>query len=247
MDGRRSIRCIFPPKAKRVIWLCMAGGPSHLETFDPKPKLRECTASRCRSAHQGTADRAAPGAGAEVLRAAVRVSRSLGRCGAEICELFPQIGSVADDICIIRSMTTEAINHDPAHMFMNTGTHDRRPASMGSWVTYGLGSEAENLPGFVVLTSHRQRRAESADRRAPVVGGLSAEPLPRRAAARQGRPGSVSHESRRASRATQQRDVVEAVNAINARHERRSSTIRKSPRASRSTRWRFRCRRACRS
>src|SRR5947199_2408836 len=70
-----------------------------------------------------------------------------------MCELFPRIGSVADDICIIRSMRTEAINHDPAHTFMNTGTTISGRPSMGSWVTYGLGSDCDNLPGFVVLTS----------------------------------------------------------------------------------------------
>jgi hypothetical protein len=79
--------------------------------------------------------------------------KKFGQCGAEICELFPRIGSVADDICIIRSMTTEAINHDPAHCFMNTGaTVPGRPA-MGSWLTYGLGTDSDDLPGFVVLTS----------------------------------------------------------------------------------------------
>jgi hypothetical protein len=76
-----------------------------------------------------------------------------GKSGAEICSLFPHIGSVADDLCIVRSMVTEAINHDPAHTFMNTGTTISGRPSMGSWVTYGLGSDAEDLPGFVVLTS----------------------------------------------------------------------------------------------
>lgn len=71
----------------------------------------------------------------------------------ELSELLPEIGSVADDICLVRSMTTDAINHDPVHMFMNTGTQIAGRPSMGAWVTYGLGSEAENLPGFVVLMS----------------------------------------------------------------------------------------------
>jgi hypothetical protein len=76
-----------------------------------------------------------------------------GKNQVEICALFPQLGSVIDDICLIRSMTTDAINHDPAHMFMNTGSQIAGRPSMGAWVTYGLGSEAEDLPGFVVLTS----------------------------------------------------------------------------------------------
>src|SRR5947209_8384257 len=76
-----------------------------------------------------------------------------GKSGQEICTIFPQIGTVADDICIIRSMKTEAINHDPAHTFMNTGTTISGRPAMGSWLWYGLGSASENLPGFVVLIS----------------------------------------------------------------------------------------------
>ena len=132
----------------------MAGGPSHLETFDFKPKLaRDAGQADARELHQGPADRPAPGARARAASARSRTSRSSARAAPEICELFPKIGSVADDICIIRSMTTEAINHDPAHTFMNTGTTISGRPSMGSWITYGLGSDADNLPGFVVLTS----------------------------------------------------------------------------------------------
>jgi hypothetical protein len=79
--------------------------------------------------------------------------KRFGRSGQEICELFPHLGSVADHLCIIRSMQTDAINHDPAHTFMNTGTTISGRPSMGSWVLYGLGSECEDLPGFVVLHS----------------------------------------------------------------------------------------------
>src|SRR5207253_7210089 len=80
-----------------------------------------------------------------------------GRSGQQISSLFPHIAGIADDICIIRSMVTEAINHDPAHTFMNTGTTISGRPSMGSWLTYGLGSEADDLPGFVVLTSFAGR------------------------------------------------------------------------------------------
>src|SRR5439155_5450550 len=79
--------------------------------------------------------------------------KKFGKTGQEISSLFPHIGSVADEICIVRSMTTEAINHDPAHTFMNTGSTISGRPSMGSWLWYGLGAEADNLPGFVVLTS----------------------------------------------------------------------------------------------
>src|SRR5690606_3356999 len=79
--------------------------------------------------------------------------KKFGESGQEICEIFPHLGTVADDICIIRSMKTEAINHDPAHTFMNTGTTISGRPSMGSWFVYGLGNDADDLPGFVVMTS----------------------------------------------------------------------------------------------
>src|SRR5205085_7944519 len=83
--------------------------------------------------------------------------KKYGKSGQEICEIFPQLGTVADELCIIRSMKTDAINHDPAHTLMNTGTMISGRPSMGSWVLYGLGSESEDLPGFVVLTSTEGR------------------------------------------------------------------------------------------
>src|SRR5437879_13303566 len=79
--------------------------------------------------------------------------RRYGQSGQEICEIFPHIGTVADEICIVRSMVTEAINHDPAHTFMNTGTLISGRPSMGAWAWYGLGSECDNLPGSIVMTS----------------------------------------------------------------------------------------------
>src|SRR4051812_38967284 len=143
----------FPAKAKRVIWLSMAGGPSHLETFDPKPKLAELHGQPMpESITKGK--QIAQLQGAKLLCFGPQHKfKKFGKNGTEICELFPQIGSVLDEICLVRSMTTEAINHDPAHMFMNTGSQIAGRPSMGSWVVYGLGSEAAELPGFVVLTS----------------------------------------------------------------------------------------------
>src|SRR5688500_2731782 len=143
----------LPPKAKRVIWLTMAGGPSHLETFDHKPKLgamhgRPMPESFTKGqpiAQLQNQELKCYGPQWEFQR--------FGKSGAEICELLPKIGSIADEITIIRSMRTEAINHDPAHTFMNTGSTISGRPSMGSWVTYGLGSDCDDLPGFVVLTS----------------------------------------------------------------------------------------------
>ena len=143
----------LPQKAKRVIWLTMAGGPSQLETFDPKPKLAEMHGKPMpESLTKG--QQLAQLQGQKLLCYGPQLPfAKFGKNQTEICAVFPHIGSVLDEICLIRSMTTDAINHDPAHMFMNTGSQIAGRPSMGSWVTYGLGSEAENLPGFVVLTS----------------------------------------------------------------------------------------------
>jgi hypothetical protein len=143
----------FPAKARRVIWLSMAGGPSHLETFDPKPKLVEMHGKPMPESFTRGKQIAQLQGQKLVCYGPQLPFKRFGKAGVELCELFTQLGSVSDDICWVRSMTSEAINHDPAHMFMNTGSQIAGRPSMGSWVTYGLGSEAENLPGFVVLTS----------------------------------------------------------------------------------------------
>ena len=146
-------RLPLPQKAKRIIWLSMAGGPSHLETFDPKPKLAEMHGQPMpESFTKGQQLAQLQGQKLTCFGPQHKFAK-FGRNQTEICELFPQIGCVIDDICLIRSMTTDAINHDPAHMFMNTGSQIAGRPSMGSWVTYGLGVESEDLPGFVVLTS----------------------------------------------------------------------------------------------
>jgi len=143
----------FAPKAKRVIWLTMAGGPSHLETFDYKPKLLEMHGKPMpESFTKGQPIAQLQGQQLKCFGPQWGFKK-FGASQQEICELLPRIGSVADEICIVRSMVTEAINHDPAHTFMNTGTTISGRPSMGSWVTYGLGSDSQNLPGFVVLTS----------------------------------------------------------------------------------------------
>lgn len=143
----------LPQRAKRVIWLSMAGGPSQLETFDPKPKLAEMHGQPMpESFTKGQQLAQLQGQKLNCFGPQHPFAK-FGQNQVEICSLFPQIGSVIDDICLIRSMTTEAINHDPAHMFMNTGSQIAGRPSMGAWVTYGLGSESTDLPGFVVLTS----------------------------------------------------------------------------------------------
>ena len=143
----------LPQRAKRVIWLTMAGGPSHLETFDPKPKLAAMDGKPMPESLTKGQQLAQLQGRPLLCFGPQHPFKKFGAGGIEICALFPHFGSVIDEVCLIRSMTTDAINHDPAHMFMNTGSQIAGRPSMGSWVTYGLGSEAEDLPGFVVLTS----------------------------------------------------------------------------------------------
>ncbi len=143
----------FPPKAKRVIFLCMAGGPSHLETFDYKPELEKMNGKQMpESFTKGQPIAQLQGKALKCLGPQHKF-RKHGKSGQEISDVFPHLAKHADDMCIIRSMKTEAINHDPAHTFMNTGTLISGRPAMGSWLLYGLGAEADDLPGFVVLTS----------------------------------------------------------------------------------------------
>lgn len=145
----------IPPKCKRVIHLCMAGGPSHLETLDYKPKLAEMdgkpmpksvTKGQQIAQLQGQRDKLK-------IMGPQHGFKKCGESGNEIGDVLPNIQGIADDICIICSMHTDQINHDPAHTLINTGTSIPGRPSMGSWLLYGLGSEADNLPGYVVLTS----------------------------------------------------------------------------------------------
>jgi hypothetical protein len=136
----------FKPRAKRVIFLFMNGGVSHVDTFDPKPMLEK---------YDGK-----PMPGPQVLtqRKTGNLMKSpfkfqkFGECGTELSELWPNVGSVADDICVIRSMWSEIPNHEPCITMMNTGANIIGRPSMGAWITYGLGTENENLPGYIVLT-----------------------------------------------------------------------------------------------
>lgn len=142
-----------PAKAKRVIFLCMAGGPSHLETFDHKPKLAEMDGQPMpKSITEGQPIAQLQGKELKCLGPQFKFPRH-GQSGLEISAAFTHLGKIADDITIVRSMTTMQINHDPAHTFMNCGTQISGRPCMGSWIQYGLGSEAKDLPGFVVLTS----------------------------------------------------------------------------------------------
>jgi Protein of unknown function (DUF1501) len=135
----------FAPRAKNVIFLFMNGGVSQVDTFDPKPELDRYDGQPMPSGEIKTERRTG-----SLMKSPFEFSR-YGESGLEVSELFPHVGSVADDICVIRSMTTDIPNHEPSLLMMNTGHIQPGRPSMGSWLTYGLGTENENLPGFVVL------------------------------------------------------------------------------------------------
>jgi hypothetical protein len=142
------------PKVKRVIYLYMAGGMTHLETWDPKPTLAKMHGQPMpESITKGQQIAQLQGAKLNCFGPQHPFVK-YGKSGIEFSSIFPELGArAADQMCIIRSMYTEAINHDPAHAFMNTGTMIPGKPSMGSWLWYGLGSDTENLPGFVVMVS----------------------------------------------------------------------------------------------
>jgi hypothetical protein len=142
------------PKAKRIIYLYMAGGPSHLETLDSKPALARMHGNSMPESFTKGMPIAQLQGKKLVCFAPQHPFRRYGRSGQEISTILPHLGTIADEICVVRSMVTEAINHDPAHTFMNTGTTISGRPAMGSWINYGLGSENDDLPGFVVLTSN---------------------------------------------------------------------------------------------
>jgi len=141
------------PKAKRVIYLFQSGAPSHLDLFDPKPRLIEMNGKPMpESLTKGQRIAQLMGQPLNCVGSKFRFHRH-GRCGTEISELLPHIGSVADEFTLIRSMHTEAINHDPGVTLMQTGHQQAGRPAMGSWISYGLGSENDQLPAFVVLAS----------------------------------------------------------------------------------------------
>src|SRR5438477_1146560 len=143
------------PKAKRVIYLFQSGAPSHIDLFDPKPKLTQMTGEELppsvRMGQRITAMTA--GQNALLCVGSAYPFKHYGSNGVELSELIPNIGGIVDEIAIIRSMFTEPINHDPAVTFFGTGHQQPGRPTMGAWLSYGLGSENDNLPAFVVLTS----------------------------------------------------------------------------------------------
>ncbi len=151
----------FPAKAKRVICLFQSGGPSHLDLFDPKPVLgerfNEDLPDSVRRGQRITGMVA--GQKRLVLQPSKFAFRRGGQCGMEISDLLPHTRAIADELCLVRSMHTEAINHDPAITFFQSGSQLAGRPSMGAWIDYGLGRLNDNLPSFVVLVSVNAKRA----------------------------------------------------------------------------------------
>jgi hypothetical protein len=145
----------FPAKAKSVIYLFMAGAPSHLELFDNKPELAKWD-GKLPPAELLKGYRAAfINPNSKLLGPKFKFDKH-GQCGAELSELLPHLATVVDDISIVKSMVTDAFNHAPAQILMNTGNQQFGRPSMGAWVTYGLGSESQDLPAFIVFSSGKK-------------------------------------------------------------------------------------------
>ncbi|MEX1230083.1 MAG: DUF1501 domain-containing protein [Planctomycetaceae bacterium] len=143
----------FIGKAKRVIFICMAGGPSHLDLFDPKPVMQEMNGKAVPPSFlEGLPDKLIQGSA--TVFASPRKFTKYGECGMEFSDFVPNLGTCADDICMVRSMWTTSPNHDPGQLLLQCGSPQFGHPAMGSWVTYGLGSESQDLPGFVVLLSN---------------------------------------------------------------------------------------------
>lgn len=145
----------FAPKARRVIYLFQSGAPSHMDLFDYKPQLKAFHGSELpdsvrrgqRVTEMTHKQKSFP------VASSIFKFKQHGQCGAWLSEILPHTGSIADEIAIIRSVNTEAINHDPAITYINTGTQQLGKPSLGSWLSYGLGSESDALPAYIVLIS----------------------------------------------------------------------------------------------
>jgi hypothetical protein len=136
----------FPARAERVIFLSMNGGPSHVDTFDPKPALAKYSGKPLPATSIKTGRKKV-----RTLMPSPFKARPYGSSGIQVTELYPEVGACIDDVCMLRGMYTDNPNHEPGLLMMNSGNMQPIRPSMGSWVTYALGSENQNLPGFVVL------------------------------------------------------------------------------------------------
>src|SRR5436190_1642481 len=144
----------FAPRAKNIIYLFMAGGPSQLELFDYKPKLIELNGQPIPDSYiEGKRFAFMNTSHGTKLLGTRRAFRRYGQSGMWVSEMFPHTANIVDDVSFVMSCATNLFNHAPAKLFMNTGSGQFGRPSMGAWITYGLGSESQDLPGFVVLQS----------------------------------------------------------------------------------------------
>ena len=143
------------PRARRVVMLWQGGGPSHVDLFDDKPVMRQMAGQDIPDSVRGTTRLSTMSSSYQrwPCLPSIRRFRSWGECGTRLSELLPNLGSVADELCVVRSMRTEAVNHAPGVTFFMTGSQIPGRPSMGAWLSYGLGCETDNLPAFVVMTS----------------------------------------------------------------------------------------------
>ena len=142
----------FAPKAKHIIYMFMEGGPSQYELFDPKPALEKYDGQSLPPSMTKDLKLAFIKPNAKVMASRYKF-HPYGQCGMELSELAPHLGSVADEITLIRSLHTDAFNHHPGQLLLFTGSIQFGRPTLGAWTLYGLGSESQNLPGFVVLSS----------------------------------------------------------------------------------------------
>jgi len=145
----------FAPKAKNCICIYLEGAPSQIDLFDPKPKLNELHKQKLPESFTKNVRFAFLQKETATILGSPRKWQKHGQCGMDLSDFVPQLGTIADDICLVRSMHTEAFNHHPGQLLMNTGSTMFGRPSMGSWLNYGLGSESKNLPGYVVLSAGR--------------------------------------------------------------------------------------------
>lgn len=145
----------FAPKAKACIFLFPEGAPSQLDMFDPKPKLNELDGQPLPESMTKNVRFAFIQKETAVLKGSPRKFQKYGECGMDVSDLWPHLAQCADDLCLVRSMHTDAFNHHPGQLMMNTGSMQFGRPSIGSWLNYGLGSPSHNLPGYVVLNSGR--------------------------------------------------------------------------------------------
>ena len=143
------------PRAKRVVMLWQGGGPSHVDLFDPKPVLIERGGQDIPASVRGQTRLSTMSSGSAKwpVVSPIKPFQKYGQCGMEISTMLPRLGSLADDLCLVRSMHTEAVNHAPGVTFFLSGAQVPGRPSMGAWLSYGLGCATDDLPAFVVMTS----------------------------------------------------------------------------------------------